>query len=68
MNKTGYEITCSEKEISKIRIIARSRTAGIWRMKRAKIILGHLEGKPIDSLVLENKTRQDNPGRSGRQK
>jgi hypothetical protein len=53
MNKTGYEITCSEKEISKIRIIARSRTAGIWRIKRAKIILGHLEGKTIDRLVLD---------------
>jgi len=53
MNKTGYEITCSEKKISKIRIIARSRTAGIWRIKRAKIILGHLEGKTIDRLVLD---------------
>ncbi len=53
MDKTDHEITCSQKEIKKIRLIARSRTAGIWRTKRAKVILGALEGKTIDRLVLD---------------
>ncbi|OEU55550.1 MAG: hypothetical protein BA868_04780 [Desulfobacterales bacterium C00003106] len=53
MGKTRYEITCSEEEIRKIGMIARSRTAGIWRIKRAKIILGALEGRNIDQLVLD---------------
>ena len=53
MEKTDHKITCSQKEIKKIRMIARSRTAGIWRTKRAKVILGALEGKSIDRLVLD---------------
>lgn len=53
IEKTRYEITCSEEEIRKIGMIARSRTAGIWRIKRAKIILGALEGINIDQLVLD---------------
>lgn len=53
MSKTQHEITCSQKEIKKIRMIARSRTAGIWRIKRAKMILGALEGRTIDRLVLD---------------
>jgi hypothetical protein len=48
--KTDHQNTCSRKEIEKI---ARSRTAGIWRIKRAKIILGTLERKTVDRLVLD---------------
>jgi hypothetical protein len=44
---------CSEAQIEWLREIARSTTAGIWRTKRAKIILGALEGKSVDRLVLE---------------
>ena len=33
--------------------IAVSRTAGIWRIKRSKIILGFLEGLRIEKLVTE---------------
>lgn len=31
--------------------IAKSRTAGIWRIKRAKIVLGTLEGKSVQRMV-----------------
>jgi hypothetical protein len=34
-----------------IAAIAKSRTAGIWRIKRAKIILGTLEGKSVQWMV-----------------
>ena len=50
--KTDHQIICSRKEIAEIEKIAHSRTAGIWRIKRAKIILGTLEGKTVDKLVL----------------
>lgn len=33
--------------------MAQSRTIGIWRMKRAKIILGALEGRTLERLVLD---------------
>jgi hypothetical protein len=33
--------------------MARSRDLGIWRIKRAKIILGALEGKTLESLVVD---------------
>ena len=45
--------SCSEEQIGELREIARSTTAGIWRIKRAKIILGALEGKSVDRLVLD---------------
>ncbi len=48
--KTNYRTSCSLKEIEKI---AHSKTAGIWRIKRAKIILGTLEGKTVNKLVLD---------------
>lgn len=51
--ETDHQITCSRKDIEKIEKIARSRTAGIWRIKRAKIILGTLERKTVDRLVLD---------------
>ncbi len=33
--------------------MAKSRTLGIWRMKRAKAILGALDGKTLERLVLD---------------
>lgn len=33
--------------------IAKSRTTGIWRIKRAKIILGTLEGKSVQRMVMD---------------
>jgi hypothetical protein len=51
--ETDHQITCSRKEVEKIEKIARSRTAGIWRIKRAKIIMGTLERKTVDRLVLD---------------
>ena len=48
--QTDHQITCSRQEVEKIEKIARSRTAGIWRIKRAKIILGVLKRKtPVKS-------------------
>lgn len=46
-------VVCSAEQREELQSIARSTTAGIWRIKRAKIILGILEGKSIDRLVLE---------------
>lgn len=37
---------------ARIKALAKSTSAGIWRMKRAKIILGQWEGRTIDELVL----------------
>jgi hypothetical protein len=34
-----------------VKKIAQSTTAGIWRIKRAKLILGAWDGEPIDKLV-----------------
>lgn len=44
---------CSQEQREQLQQIARSTTAGIWRIKRAKIILGTLEGKSVDRLVLD---------------
>ena len=38
---------------ARIKAIAESTSAGIWRIKRAKIILGRWEGRTIDELVLD---------------
>jgi hypothetical protein len=46
-------ISCSEEQLEELRMIARSTTAGIWRIKRAKIILGTLKGNSVDRLVQE---------------
>ena len=53
MHETIQQVTCSEKQKEELRKIASSTTAGIWRIKRAKIILGDLEGKSIKRLVLD---------------
>lgn len=34
-----------------VKEIAQSKTAGIWRIKRAKLILGAWSGEPVDRLV-----------------
>lgn len=44
---------CSPEQKEQLQQIARSTTGGIWRTKLAKIILGILEGKGVDRLVLE---------------
>jgi len=46
-------IVCSDEQKEQLRQIACSTSAGIWRIKRAKIILGYLEGKSVDRLVLD---------------
>ncbi len=46
-------ILCSQEQEEELRQIARSTTAGIWRIKRAKIILGTLEGRSVDRLVFD---------------
>ena len=43
----------SQDQMEHLQHIACSTCAGIWRIKRAKIILGTLEGKSVDRLVLE---------------
>lgn len=45
------DLNCSEQELEELRNIARSTTLCIWSIKRAKVILGHLQGKTIDELV-----------------
>lgn len=47
------EILSSFEEFERLKKIANSRTAGIWRIKRAKIILGTLANKSVERLVLE---------------
>jgi len=47
------EILNSSGELERLKKIAASQTAGIWRVKRAKIILGTLANKSIERLVLE---------------
>lgn len=42
----------STEKLEKLKTIARSRTMGIWRIKRAKIILGTLAGKTVEKMVL----------------
>jgi len=47
------KIVNSREKLEKLKTIAQSRTLGIWRIKRAKIILGTLEGKTVEKMVLE---------------
>jgi len=53
MQKTIQEFNSSQEQKEELRKIASSTSAGIWRIKRAKIILGALEGKGIERLVLD---------------
>lgn len=47
------EFLSSFEELERLKKIATSQTTGIWRIKRAKIILGTLANKSIERLVLE---------------
>ena len=47
------QIVNTPRKLEKLKAIARSRTLGIWRIKRAKIILGTLAGKTVRKMVLE---------------
>jgi hypothetical protein len=46
-------IHCSSEQKNELEKTAESRSLGIWRMKRAKVILGALEGKTLERLVLD---------------
>ena len=45
------ELLCTPDELAALRRIAASQTAGVWRSKRAKIILGTLEGRSSERLM-----------------
>ena len=47
------EIFGNPSKLKRVEAIAKSRTAGIWRIKRAKIILGTFEGTRVERLVLD---------------
>lgn len=47
------EIFGNPSNLKRVEAIATSRTVGIWRIKRAKIILGTFEGKRVERLVLD---------------
>jgi hypothetical protein len=44
---------CTPEQEEQLRRLASSTGAGIWSIKRAKVVLGALEGKSIDRLVLD---------------
>lgn len=47
------KIVNSIEKLENLKTIAQSRTMGIWRIKRAKIILGTLAGKTVEKMVLD---------------
>ncbi|OQY08579.1 MAG: hypothetical protein B6I22_00160 [Desulfobacteraceae bacterium 4572_123] len=47
------DILSCENILKQVKTIASSRTAGIWRIKRAKIILGALDNKSVERMVLD---------------
>jgi hypothetical protein len=47
------QIHCSMDQREQLEDMAHSRTIGIWRMKRAKIVIGALDGIPLEKLVLD---------------
>ena len=53
IRKNISEIIGNPLNLKNVEAIAMSRTAGIWRIKRAKIILGTFEGKRVERLVLD---------------
>jgi hypothetical protein len=46
-------IHCSIEQRNRLEEIAQSRTSGIWRMKRAKVVLGALKGMTLERLVVD---------------
>lgn len=53
MSECPNSIPRSPALVEQVSAIARSRAVGIWRIKRAKVILGLWDGKSIDELVTE---------------
>ena len=47
------KIVNSNEKLENLKTIAQSKTIGIWRIKRAKIILGTLEGQTVEKMVLD---------------
>ena len=47
------KIVNSTEKLEYLKTVAQSRTMGIWRIKRAKIILGTLAGQKVKKLVVE---------------
>ena len=48
-----HRILACEKDLERIKKIAYSRTISIWQIKRAKIILGVMEKKSIEKMVID---------------
>jgi len=48
-----HEILACENNFESIKNIASSRTISIWQIKRAKIILGVMENKSIEKMVVD---------------
>lgn len=48
-----YRILSCESDLERIKKIADSRTISIWQIKRAKIILGVMEKKSIEKMVID---------------
>lgn len=46
-------LPCSKDQVEQLQAMARSTTIGIWRMKRAKVLLGAIDGKTLERLVLD---------------
>lgn len=51
-NKIHGILAC-ESDLERIKKIAYSRTISIWQIKRAKIILGVMEKKSIEKMVID---------------
>lgn len=53
-NPSGEQLlSCSIQEIDQLRKLAASTTAGIWRVKRAKALLGAIEGIRPEKLMFQ---------------
>jgi hypothetical protein len=55
MNHQSYEnaFNCSSEEVEQLQKLASSTTAGIWRIKRAKALLGALQGTSPERLMFQ---------------
>ncbi|MGA7878191.1 MAG: Druantia anti-phage system protein DruA, partial [Desulfoferrobacter sp.] len=50
---SATSLTCSEAEIEQLKELASSTTAGIWRIKRAKALLGAIDGISAERLMYQ---------------
>lgn len=53
MNDEPVSLTCSPDDMERLKRLARSTTAGIWRIKRAKALLGAIEGTSPARLMFQ---------------